>query len=179
MSPDDILGFWYSERARPNWWKKSDAFDAQLRARFAATWEAACSGACDAWARTPEGALALVIVCDQLPRNMFRGEAEMYASDERALATAEGAIEAGFHELLPDDRLTFLFMPFMHAESREAQARSCELFLTPAVRGNHAYAVKHRDIVDRFGRFPHRNAILGRESTPEEVEFLEQPGSSF
>ncbi len=120
-----------------------------------------------------------MVALDQLPRNLFRGDPRSWATDPRALAAAEAAIDRGFAERIPDDRRAMLYMPFMHAESREAQARAIELFSDPALAQNLRFAHAHKDIVDRFGRFPHRNAVLGRESTPEELAFLQEPGSSF
>lgn len=180
MVRQEVLEFWFAEETRPFWWKKSEAFDDQVRSRFLGTWEAARTGAHDDWAETPEGAVALVVTVDQFPRNMFRGDPRSWASDEKGLAVATAAVEAGFDERLPTDaHRQFLYMPFMHAESLAAQERCCELFDRDGVRGNLKWAVAHRDIVARFGRFPHRNEILGRESTAEELAFLQTPGSSF
>ncbi|MGB7540476.1 MAG: DUF924 family protein [Burkholderiales bacterium] len=193
MSPvsfTDILEFWFGtpqspERGRPRktWFKKSPAFDAQVRGRFLAIWELAARGGFARWEATPLAALALVIVLDQFPRNMFRGDARSFAADPLALAAAKGMVASGFDRLLrPVERL-FAYLPFEHAEDPAAQRRSLELFealrVEPLGQDNTEYARRHFDIIVRFGRFPHRNAILGRESTPEELKFLQQPDSSF
>lgn len=193
MSPAsfaDVLEFWFGtphspERglARKTWFKKSPAFDAQVRAGFLGTWELAARGGLARWEATPLAALALVIVLDQFPRNMFRGAARSFATDPLAFAAAKGMVASGFDRLLrPVERL-FVYLPFEHAEDAVAQSRSLELFealrAEPLGENNTEYARRHFDIVARFGRFPHRNTILGRESTPEELEFLRQPDSSF
>jgi uncharacterized protein (DUF924 family) len=189
-SPADVLGFWFGERSDPaygefrsEWFRKDDAFDAEVTERFGPTYESAAAGGLDAWRDDPEGCLALVIVLDQFPRNMFRGDARTHATDAKALETSKHAMERALDRELPGFQRMFLYMPFMHAENVEDQRRSVELFeglaAEPGGPDVTEYAVGHRDIVARFGRFPHRNAILGRETTPEEAEFLTQPGSSF
>ncbi len=186
----DVIEFWFGspespERGRPRkvWFKKSEALDAEIRRRFLGDWERASRGELGAWAATPLAALARVIVLDQFPRNMFRGTARAFSSDSLALAAAKNMVERGFDRvLLPAGRL-FVYLPFEHAEELDAQRRSLALF--EALRAdapdedNTGYARRHHDIIARFGRFPHRNAILGRDSTAEEIEFLKQPGSSF
>ena len=193
MSPQDVLAFWFGEgwpevpatdEHRKRWWKKSKAFDEEIRRRFGETHEKACAGELDAWGETPLGYLALVIVLDQFSRNLHRDDPRAWANDPIAQRYARAAVDSGAHNDLPPRGRLFLYMPLMHAEDRELQALSCELFEAlgkehPDLAGNHKYAVQHRDIVDRFGRFPHRNEPLGRDSTDDEVEFLKQPGSSF
>jgi len=178
MTPtkEDVLEFWFGEPA--NWWKKDPAFDAEIVDRFGELHAAIERGDHEDWRATPSGALAYVIVLDQFSRNMFRGTARMFASDAQALAAARDAVERHHDADLPADRRAFLYMPFMHSEDLADQERGVALFeaLSP---GQTKYSVAHRDIVARFGRFPHRNEILGRTSTPEELEFLTQPGSSF
>ncbi|PJK28424.1 DUF924 family protein [Minwuia thermotolerans] len=175
-----LLGFWFGELEPKDYWTRNDALDERIRREFGALYERASAGGLDHWQETPEGALALVIALDQLPRNMFRGEPRAFATDEKALDVAEGAIERGFDRRLPNDRCMFLYMPFEHSEDLSVQERSLEIFrrlgLTDEVYG---FVVRHHEIVARFGRFPHRNRILGRETTPEEAAFLEEPNSSF
>jgi uncharacterized protein (DUF924 family) len=181
----EVLDFWFGapdspERGRPRkaWFKKSDAFDGEVRARFLPLWERGARGELERWNATPLASLALVVVLDQFPRNMFRSDARAFSTDSRALDAAAGAIERGFERVLSQTERTFVCLPFEHAEDLAAQRRSLELFraLDP---DNLEWARRHHDIVARFGRFPHRNAVLGRRSTPEEIEFLKQPGSSF
>ncbi len=174
-----LLDFWFAPETRPFWFRKDAAFDARLGERFGALREAAAAGDLDDWAQTPEGALALVVALDQLPRNLLRDDPRAFATDAKALAVAEAAIERGLDRRLPDDQRGMLYMPFMHSESRAAHERSIELFADPAFANQLDYAQRHKAIIDRFGRYPHRNAILGRASTPEEVAFLKTPGSGF
>jgi uncharacterized protein (DUF924 family) len=194
MTPHDVLSFWFGPTSpcaasRPEWWKKDDAFDAAIRASFGALWEAACRGERDAWRTTDEGTLALVIVLDQFSRNLCRDDPGAWEQDAYALQIASDAIDGGLDRRLGHFERSFLYMPLMHAEDRAVQERSIACFetlvalapeaLREGAAGNLRFAHMHKDIVDRFGRYPHRNAILGRESTAEEIAFLEQPGSSF
>lgn len=158
------------------WFRKDPVFDAEIREQFLALWRDADAGILDLWRTAPESALAYVIVCDQFPRNMFRGEARAFATDARALAAARDFVGRNWHAGLPGVRQLFIYLPFEHSEEIADQHRSLELF---AGHPNYDYAVKHWEIIRRFGRFPHRNAALGRATTPEEAAFLEQPGSSF
>ncbi|HLU66013.1 MAG TPA: DUF924 family protein [Kofleriaceae bacterium] len=189
-----VLDFWLGELDRDGradrahaerWWRADPAFDEEVRERFLADHEAVMAGRREGWLEDPRGRVAYVIVLDQLSRNMFRGTPGMFAGDARALAAAREAVDAGLDRDLPHDMRYFLYMPFMHSESLADQDRCVELFraLTgeaePSPGSALDFAIRHRDIVARFGRFPHRNAILGRASTREEQEFLEQPGSSF
>jgi uncharacterized protein (DUF924 family) len=179
-TPDEVLDFWFSPRVRPKWFVRSDELDQEIRDNFSELHARAAAGALDAWAATPRGALALAILLDQFPRNMFRGIAEAFASDPQARAVARAAIDAGLdHDLSQEERL-FLYLPLEHSEDLADQERCVELMRALDEEPTWLdYAVRHRDIIARFGRFPHRNAILGRVSTPEECEFLMQPGSSF
>jgi uncharacterized protein (DUF924 family) len=199
----EILDFWFGPlddqgRASPEhqrrWWQKDEAFDREIATRFGglhATLLAGTAGGEFAlWRAGPESLLAYVIVLDQFSRNMFRGSAGMYAGDELALAAAFEGIALGYGVRLPRDMRVFLYMPLMHSERVEVQRRCVELFdaLAEAEQAEGAgessasnadYARRHLEIVERFGRFPHRNELLGRPSTAEEVEFLKQPNSSF
>jgi uncharacterized protein (DUF924 family) len=172
----DVLTFWFTDPSR--WWKRSASFDAEIRARFLTLHNAIERDEREDWVETPRGALAYVIVLDQFSRNMFRDSARMFESDTRALGAARAAVDRGIDRSLSNDERMFLYMPFMHSEFIADQDRCVELFASTAQEWAR-YAEQHRDIVRRFGRFPHRNALLGRPSTPEELEFLRQPGSSF
>ncbi|MCW9058537.1 MAG: DUF924 domain-containing protein [Gammaproteobacteria bacterium] len=172
MQPTDILDFWYSDRIRNHWFASTPELDAEIRAGFEALWEAAAAGDLDAWRETPEGALALAIVLDQFPLNMFRGDARSFATEGKAIAVALRAIDNGLHAALPVERLAFLFMPLMHSERLEHQDLSVKLFEAHGLTDNLKFARHHRGLIERFGRFPHRNAILGRESTAAELEYL-------
>jgi uncharacterized protein (DUF924 family) len=188
-TPDEVLAYWLGDPQAPQkkWFERSDAVDAEIRARFGDTLEAASRGELDAWSSSPRGRLAVVIVCDQFTRNVFRATPRAFAEDPRALHLALQGIATGEdHALTPIER-QFLYMPLMHAEDRIHQETSVGLFdrlsqdpLAPGpVADGITWARKHRDVVARFGRFPHRNAIMGRASTEEEIEFLKKPGSSF
>ena len=187
---EDVLEFWFGApdspefgRPRAPWFVKSAEFDALIRDRFFATHEAAATGALDAWSTRPLAALALALALDQFPRNMFRGTPRAFAADARALALARSVVARGYDEFLLPVQRWFVYLPFEHAEDLPAQRESLRLFerlaLDAAGAGTLTYAMRHYAVIERFGRFPHRNAILGRESTPEEREFLAEPGSSF
>ena len=174
-TPSDVLTFWRA--AGPEkWFKKDAAFDAEVARRFLATYEAAADGRLSAWEAAPESALALLLVLDQFPRNMFRGQARVYAADPLAREIAERAIAQGFDQHTPPAERRFFYLPFMHSESLADQERC--LALSQAFKDDEfaKYAEQHANIVRRFGRFPHRNAMLGRTITPEEQEFLDAGG---
>lgn len=167
-----ILEFWFSARVRPLWFQSTAEFDAELRQRFLSTWQVARADALTDWETTAEGSLALVICMDQFPLNMFRGQSESFSSEAAARGVAERAIARGFDQLLDASQKAFLYMPYMHSESLADQDRSLALFREAGLEENLEFAEHHRDIVQRFGRFPHRNAILGRENTPQEQAYL-------
>jgi uncharacterized protein (DUF924 family) len=172
--PSDVLAFW--REAGPSLWFTKDAeFDRCLRETFLNAHEAASRGDLDDWQRTAEGTLALILLLDQFPRNAFRGTARMYASDAKAKQIATTAIAAGHDRQIENELRTFLYMPFAHSEMLEDQERSVMLF-RELDEQDLAHAQHHHDIIKRFGRFPHRNVILGREMTEEEREFLDQGG---
>lgn len=174
-SPEAILAFWFAEPAPTLWFNSTPEFDQMLRDRFLATYQAAADGRLADWERTPSGALALTIVLDQFPLNMFRGQPESFATEAAACAVADRAIARGFdHRMQPVERL-FLYLPFMHCETLADQDRSVALFEPLGLEDSLYFARHHRDLIRRFGRFPHRNAILGRESTSEEVAYLNSP----
>ncbi len=171
-----VVEFWTA--AGPGrWFKKAAAFDDEFRARFAAEHEAVASGALDDWSTTAEGALALMILLDQYPRNSFRGTSRMFATDRLALMIAKRAIAQGFDRVVEPALSRFLYLPFMHSEVLAEQDRSLELH-APAGDESMRYALVHRDIIARFGRFPHRNVLLGRATTAEEQAFLDSGGFS-
>jgi uncharacterized protein (DUF924 family) len=174
-APADILKFW-REAGHDRWYKRDDAFDADVRGRFFELWRKAAAGELSSWEASDDGALALTIVLDQFPRNMFRGDIRTYASDRQARDVAERAIDRGVDERIEPTLLEFLYLPFMHSEHLPDQLRCIELFRGTANTENQKYAVHHADIIRRFGRFPHRNRILGRETTPEEQAFLDAGG---
>jgi len=178
-TPDEILSFWYEESTPKQWFMKDDAFDAAIATRFKDTVEAALAGQLDRWVDNAEGCLALILVLDQFTRNIFRNSPRAFSGDEMASALSLRCVERGYIEHDTEEYRTFMLMPMMHSESIEIQDRSLPLFKKWTPEQVYEYAVKHRDIVARFGHFPHRNSILGRPSTPEEVEFLKEPGSSF
>jgi uncharacterized protein (DUF924 family) len=169
-----VVQFW-REAGPQAWFAKDEAFDTRFRARFLVAHEAAARGACDRWMTAPESALALVLLLDQFPRNCFRATPRMYATDAKARAVATAAIAAG-HDRATDEALRlFFYLPFVHSEDLADQERSVALTL-PLGEDSAKHARGHRDIVARFGRFPHRNAILGRASTAEEQSFLDTGG---
>jgi uncharacterized protein (DUF924 family) len=180
-----LLDFWFGPGDVPRevWFKRDDAFDVALRECFATDVEAAASGRLDHWSHDPEGALALVLLLDQLPRNLYRGSPRAWASDPAARAAASRAIAAGHDRRLSAIRRAFLYLPFEHSEEMADQERSLRLFRSiedhPEREELLRYAERHHEIIARFGRFPHRNAVLGRASTDEEKAFLSEPFSAF
>jgi len=175
---DDVLTFWFEETRPKQWFEKDDGFDAVCR-RFLALHEGLAARPVASLLTDARTALAAVIVFDQMPRNMFRGSARAFETDAKALEFAAAAVARGFDRRLTKDERMFLYLPFEHAEDREAQRRSVELMAGLGDPELTKWAEMHKVIIDRFGRFPHRNAALGRLSTPEEVEFLKRPGNSF
>ena len=174
-----VLTFWFEELTPAQWWAKDLALDRLITTRFSELHTRAARDELFVWRGTAEGRLAEIIILDQFSRNMFRGEPEAFAYDALALALAQAAIAADADsELSPVER-NFLFMPFMHSESLEIHKVALELFEQNGLQRNLDYEIKHKEIIERFGRYPHRNTILGRESTAEEIAFLQQPGSGF
>lgn len=171
-TPARIRDFWFSTPVRRDWFAQSADLDAAIAGEFAATHRAAHDGALDHWMENAADALALVIVLDQFPRNMFRGSARAFASDDRALARATAALDLGHDQAVDETRRQFFYLPFMHAEDMDAQRRSVALYEALGEPRSLHFAREHHDIVARFGRFPHRNAAIGRAGTPEEIAFL-------
>jgi uncharacterized protein (DUF924 family) len=176
---DAVLRFWFEEIDPAKWFAQNPEFDAEIARRFSATHEAVGRGDCAGWRATPTGRLAEVIVLDQFSRNLFRGTPRAFAFDPLALALAQEAVARGADRALAPAQRAFLYMPYMHSESLPVHEQALQLFSQPGLESNLKYERRHRAIVERFGRYPHRNAILGRHSTPEELEFLKQPGSGF
>jgi uncharacterized protein (DUF924 family) len=178
-SPSVVLRFWFEECAPEQWWSKDPSFDREIAARFGALHARAAACELWPWRDTAEGRLAEVIVLDQLSRNMFRGDPRAFQSDPLALALAQEAVRGGHDQELAVERRAFLYMPYMHSESAAIHSVALRLFAQPGLDGNLEFEQRHKAIIDRFGRYPHRNAILGRRSTEAERAFLEEPGSSF
>ena len=173
----EVLAFWFSHRDR--WWRSSADFDEEIRQRFESLHTEILNGEHEDWRETPAGAFAYVVVLDQFSRNMFRGDARAYGSDHRALAASREALARGDDGALSRDERTFLYMPLMHSEEVTDQERGVALFRANGEGKGLRAIERHRDVIRRFGRFPHRNALLGRPSTAEELAFLKEPGSSF
>jgi uncharacterized protein (DUF924 family) len=170
--PQEILDFWFSDEVRKLWFKSTPEFDALLRERFEALCARAQQGELDGWLQSAAGCLALVIVLDQFPLNMFRGQAQSFASEAQSREVARLAIDKGFDRDLDPRSRAFLYMPFMHSEVFADQQLALQLFAQPGLEDNLRFARHHHDIVEKFGRFPHRNAALGRESSESEIEYL-------
>ena len=173
-SPADIIGFWRAAGPK-KWFEKDTAFDEEIRRRFLPVHEAAAAGKLAAWEESAEGTLALLILLDQFPRNMFRGSARAFATDAQARAITAGALLKGFDGVIPDMR-SFFYLPFEHSEDLADQERGVALYKAAGDADGLKWAELHADIIRRFGRFPHRNAILGRATTPEEQAFLDSGG---
>ncbi len=174
-----IVRFWFEDSGPGDWFSKRPEFDALIRDRFAATHDRALAGDYDHWEDDPQACLALVVVLDQFPRNMFREDPRAYRADAKALGVARRAVAAGHHRALTLDQCKFMFLPFEHSEALDDQKLGVELMREFCDEESVGYALRHLEIVERFGRFPHRNAVLGRESTAQERDFLLEPGSGF
>jgi uncharacterized protein (DUF924 family) len=177
LSPEEVIAFW-QEAGPKRWFARDSAFDADISARFAGAIAMAREGHFDAWADEPRGAVALVMLLDQMSRNIHRGSPLAFAGDAKALTLARLAVEKGYMELLPASLAQWLVMPFEHAEDMDCQNRAIDLFTALHLPDMVHWAEIHRDIIARFGRFPHRNAVLGRTSTPDEDAFLAAGGFS-
>ncbi len=176
----EVLDFWFAPGMEERWFKKDPAFDAEVRTRLGLPRERAAAGELESWRHGAEGCLALIVLLDQVPRNLFRGQARAFETDAAARELTGHALAQGLDAALTQDQRGFLYMPLEHSESLTDQDHSLRLTaMLVEDPGWHEWALPHRDIIARFGRFPHRNAALGRQSTPEELAFLEQPGSSF
>ena len=175
----DVLSFWFTELTPAQWWKVDPELDVLISNRFAALHAAALAAELQDWRSSAEGRLAEIIVLDQLSRNIHRGTALAFAADGMALVLAQELIAQGLDLQLAIAQRGFAYLPYMHSESKAIHAKAEQLFMAPGLEGNLKAELKHKLIIDRFGRYPHRNALLGRASTPEELQFLTEPGSSF
>ena len=174
-----ILSFWFEECSEKQWFGKDPEFDAALRERFGELVGAAAAGELEHWCETQDGTLAYILLLDQFTRNIHRGSGKAFAADAKARAAAKKALDSGLDAGLDDSRKTFLYLPLEHSEDLADQERCVALFEAMGDAEKTDYAVRHRDIIKRFGRFPHRNEALGRQSSDEELAFLKEPGSSF
>jgi len=177
VTPAEILAFW-RDAGPARWYSRDDAFDAEVRRRFFGLWQCAAAGELSSWETSDDGALALVIVLDQFPRNLFRDDARTYASDRLAREVAHRAVERGVDARIDGALREFLYLPFMHSEHLADQLRCIELSRAAGHTESLKWAEHHADIIRRFGRFPHRNGLLGRATTPDEQAFLDQGGFS-
>ena len=179
MQPQPILQFWFTELTPKDHFAKDAALDEAIRTRFGTTLEAAARCELFTWRGTPEGRLAEVLVLDQFSRNVYRDTPQAFAQDALALALAQELVASGQDRSLPLAQRSFAYMPFMHSESALVHTQAALLFAQPGMEDTLRFEQRHQAIIERFGRYPHRNAILGRESTPEELAFLKEPGSGF
>lgn len=179
MRAQDIVYFWFTEIEEKKWWVKDPAFDAFLKRRFGAVHRAACAGELSSWRTDWCGRLAEIIVIDQFSRNIYRDSAKAFAWDGIALTLAQEAVRLGLDRQVPHHMLAFLYIPYMHSESAAIHEVAVKLFTAAKLESNIKFELAHKAIIDRFGRYPHRNAALGRKSTAAELEFLSGPGSSF
>lgn len=176
---EDVLGFWFDELMPGEWWAKNPVLDQQIRERFSETHRMACRCELYGWRASARGRLAEIIVLDQFSRNLYRDSPLAFANDALALALAQEAIDRGMDGALHPVERSFMYMPFMHSESARIHEVAVRLFEANGIAGNLEFEHKHKRIIDRFGRYPHRNAVLGRSSTEEEIAFLREPDSSF
>jgi len=175
----NVMKFWFEELEPKQWWMKDDALDRWIIDRFSDVHGRATRCELYPWRAEEQGRLAEIIILDQFSRNMFRGSRLSFEFDPMALALAQEAVSVGADKLLTQIERNFLYMPYMHSESAEIHKVALDLFRNNGIEGSYEYELKHKSIIEKFGRYPHRNAVLGRESTPEELEFLKQPGSGF
>ncbi len=176
-TPEEIISYWIDEVGPEGWYKAEDAMDETIRTRFLESWEEARAGRLDHWQCSRTGALALLILCDQFPRNMFRGDGRSFATDAKALAVAKKAIDKGFDKDAPMPERIFFYMPMMHSEAGSEQDHSVRLIKLNAPESDYLYHARvHREVIRQFGRFPYRNAALGRVSTAEEADYLANGG---
>lgn len=177
ITPLDVLDFWW-EAGPAKWFAKDDKFDKRCQDMFLPSIQAAKAGDLDQWQQTADGALALLILLDQMSRNVYRGSPEAFAADSKAVAIAEEALERGFDRAFPKEARGFFYLPFEHSENMDHQERAVDLSKATGDKELYHYALIHMDVIRRFGRFPHRNEVLGRQSTPDEIAFLEAGGFS-
>ena len=170
IEPADIIDYWFSEKSKQFWFASTPSIDKEITSRYETVWEKAASGGLSSWGETADGSVALIIILDQFPLNMFRGKAKGFKTESMAVEVALNAIDNGFDEEMDNEKLLFLFMPLMHSENLDHQ--NLQVYLFEKYNFNLDFSKHHRDLVKKFGRFPHRNEILGRMSTMEELDFL-------
>ena len=170
IEPADIIDYWFSEKSKQFWFASTPSIDKEITSRYETVWEKAASGDLSSWGETADGSVALIIILDQFPLNMFRGKAKGFKTESIAVEVALNAIDNGFDEEMDNEKLLFLFMPLMHSENLDHQ--NLQVYLFEKYNFNLEFSKHHRDLVKKFGRFPHRNEILGRMSTMEELDYL-------
>ena len=170
ITPSDVLDYWFSEKSKQFWFASTPQIDNEIKVRFESVWEKAVEGEYSQWRETADGSVALIVILDQLPLNMFRSDPKGFQTENMAVEVALNAINNGFDEELNDEKLLFLFMPLMHSENIDHQ--NLQVYLFDKYNFNLEFSKHHRDLVKKFGRFPHRNEILGRMSTMEELDYL-------
>ena len=176
---EEVLSFWFEENGPEQWWRSDPQFDAAIRSRFGALHDEAVQGELHGWRDTPEGRLAELVVLDQFSRNLYRDDPRAFAADGMALTLAQEAVRIGADQAVPPVQRQFFYMPYQHSESRRIHRAAVPLFESLDVPESLDFERRHKAIIDRFGRYPHRNLVLGRSSTEEEIAFLREPGSSF
>lgn len=179
MDYNTVISFWFDQIEPKSWWKADPAFDRIIAGRFIDFYRAATQGELSGWRRSAHGRLAEIIVLDQFSRNIYRGDRRAFESDSMALVLSQEAISAAADRDLTNDQKSFMYMPFMHSESPVIHQQAVRLFTDAGLKFNLEFELKHKAIIDQFGRYPHRNMVLGRPSTDEETEFLKHPGQSF
>lgn len=172
ISIKDVLDFWYAEENVKKWFNSTAEFDLDIKQRFESVWELAAADKMYSWQQSPEGCLALCIVMDQFPLNMYRGEKKSFQTEAQSIVVAKAAISKGFDEAIETNKVSFLYMPLMHSEVLKDQDLGLNCFEKRDLQDNLRFAKHHRDLILKFGRFPHRNEVLNRESTPEEIAYL-------
>ncbi len=176
---DEVLSFWFEELKPAQWWTKDLQVDRLIATRFGKLHAGAVAGELFSWRGSVEGRLAEILILDQFSRNIYRNQAVAFSADSVALVLAQEAVRRGLHLEVDPRRAAFILLPYMHSESRLIHEEAVKLFRSEGMEGNYDFELKHKAIIDRFGRYPHRNSVLGRNSTPEELAFLSEPGSSF
>tara|TARA_R110002096_G_scaffold416576_3_gene619575 strand:+ start:17654 stop:18211 length:558 start_codon:yes stop_codon:yes gene_type:complete len=179
VTATDVIDFWFNEIKPEQWWNKSAAFDKEIKNRFHDIYKKAAIGELVNWRYKPLSSLAEIIVLDQFPRNMFRDKKQAFATDPLAVFLCQFAVDKGFDNDLNPEQKAFMYMPMMHSESAEIHKAAEFLFSAPGMENNYQFELKHKAIIDRFGRYPHRNKILGRRMRKAEIDFLKEPNSSF
>lgn len=172
IKPEEIIDYWFSDRIKSQWFSSTPELDREILEKYETLWEKAAKGELDEWDKSPTGSLALVIVLDQLPLNMFRNQAKSFSTEKKALEISRNAIKNKLDQKIERDKLSFLYMPFMHSEDIDNQDMSVKLYREKSLVNNIKFAEHHRDIIRKYGRFPHRNKLLTRESTEEELAYL-------